>query len=77
MAGAQANMLSNGSSVPPLFRLTLISITKQREPMRTEIPAQRHDRRSRNRHQEFELNVNTSGGAPGRARATELGSVAS
>jgi len=39
------------TSVPPLFRQTPISSAKRREPTRSGIPAQRHDRRSRNRHQ--------------------------
>ena len=42
-------------SVPSLFRLTLISATRQREPTINEIPAQRHSRRYCYRHQKFEL----------------------
>ena len=42
-------------SVPSLFRLTLINGAKRRELIRTEIPAQRHDRRSRDQCQKFEL----------------------
>ena len=43
------------STVPSLFRLTSISITKRREPTRSEIPAQRYDRRSCDQRQKFEL----------------------
>ncbi len=46
--------------VPSLFRLTLLSTTKQREAMRNEIPAQRHGRRSGDRHQKFELYYDTA-----------------
>ena len=42
-------------SVPSLFRLTLINTTKRCEPTRTKIPAQRHSRRCRHQHQEFDL----------------------
>ena len=42
-------------SVPSLFRQTLISTTKRCEPARSEIPAQRHDRRYCDRPQKFEL----------------------
>lgn len=42
-------------SVPFLFRQTLISTAKRHKPARTEIPAQRHGRRSRDRGQKFEL----------------------
>src|SRR5260370_5678998 len=42
-------------SVPSLFRLTLISTTKRREPTLNEIPAQRHSRRYHHRHQKLEL----------------------
>ena len=42
-------------SVPSLFRQTLIYSAKQRQPIRTEIPAQRHNRRSPGRYQKFEL----------------------
>ena len=42
-------------SAPSLFRLTLISIAKQREPMRTEVPGQPRDRRSCDRYEKFEL----------------------
>jgi hypothetical protein len=42
-------------SVPSLFRLTLTSATKRREPMHNEIPAQRHSRRYCYRQQKFEL----------------------
>jgi hypothetical protein len=45
----------HASPVPSLFRLTLISTAKRCEPTRSEIPAQRHDRRSCNQHQKFEL----------------------
>jgi hypothetical protein len=45
----------NATSVPSLFRLTLTSATKRREPMRAEIPDQRHDRRYHDRRQKFEL----------------------
>jgi hypothetical protein len=41
--------------VPSLFRLMLISTAKRREPLRNEIPAQKHDRRSTDRHQKFDL----------------------
>jgi hypothetical protein len=43
------------ATVPPLFRLTLINDIKRREPTPTKIPAQRHDRRSFDQHQKFEL----------------------
>ena len=50
---------SNGTMaipfVPSPFRLTLLNATKRREPIRTEIPAQPHDRRYRDGHQKFEL----------------------
>src|SRR6266487_2078502 len=46
---------STRSPVPSLFRQTSISSGKQCEPTRKEIPAQRHDRRSRDRYQKFEL----------------------
>lgn len=42
-------------SVPSLFRLTLITTTKQREPTINEIPAQRHSRRYHHQDQKFEL----------------------
>ncbi len=38
-----------------LFRLTLSSTAKQREPIHIEIPVQRHDRRYCCQHQKFEL----------------------
>ncbi len=41
--------------VPALFRLTLINTAKRHQPIRTEIPAQRHSRRYRDRRQKFEL----------------------
>ena len=46
MAGTWANLLSSRSTVPSLFRLRLLSTSEQREPACTEIPAQRHHRRS-------------------------------
>ena len=51
MGGAPAPRLS----VPSLFRLTLISTTKRREPTRSQIPAQRLSRRYRGQCQKFEL----------------------
>jgi hypothetical protein len=42
-------------SVPSLFRLTLINTIKRCKPMHSEIAAQRHDYRSRDEHQKFEL----------------------
>jgi hypothetical protein len=42
-------------SVPFLFRLTLITTTKQREPTINEIPAQRHSCRYHHQDQKFEL----------------------
>jgi hypothetical protein len=50
-----AQLVCNATSVPSLFRLTLTSATKRREPMRAEIPDQRHDRRYHDRRQKFEL----------------------
>ena len=47
--------LSPVSNVPSLFRLTLINTAKRHQPIRTEIPAQRHSRRYRDRCQKFEL----------------------
>jgi hypothetical protein len=47
--------------VPSLFRQTLISSTKRREPIRTEIPAQRHDRSYGDQHQKFELHSHRVG----------------
>jgi hypothetical protein len=42
-------------SVPSLLRQTLINAAKQRQPIRTEIPGQQHNRRSHDQHQGFEL----------------------
>ena len=43
------------SPVPALFRLTLINTAKRHQPVRAEVPAQRHSRRYRDRRQKFEL----------------------
>jgi hypothetical protein len=42
-------------SVPPLFRQMPINTTKRHEPTHSEIPAQRHERRSGDQSQKFEL----------------------
>lgn len=48
-------------TVPSLFRMTLISATKRRNPTLNEIPAQRHDRRYRYRRRKSELYYDATG----------------
>jgi hypothetical protein len=71
--------VSYRAPVPSLFRLTLISFTKQRKPRRGEIPAQRRNRRSRGRYQKFELNSCSALQPDGRpectAPRTDLGQI--
>jgi hypothetical protein len=62
------------SSVRSLFRLTLSNTAKQREPIRNQMPAQRHSSRYRYGRQEFELHFNIAADPQHRVTTAGLGS---